>query len=143
MLDTFIDDLLNSIVHHDAPKHLSPTKLAALKLRISRYQKLAGTLLGLYLCYLVGLIIFLIIWPNTPGPFGGTWAAAFGFYMLLPTLGIGLFNMIASIIRPLWSFDDFHAAFAYHADLGSRGLYICLAGWFIILSGMFLADSTF
>ena len=143
MLDTFIDAIIDSILHHDAPKYLPPAKLAALKLRINRYQKLAGILFGLYLTYLVGLIIFLIIWPNTPGPFGGTYFANFGFYMLLPTIGIGLFNIIASIVRPLWSFDDFHAAFAYHAELGARGLYICLIGWFTILTGMFLADSSF
>ena len=140
----FIQDILREVVeatlYHDSPKQLRKSAREALERRTAPYRWYAITIVTAFLASLIGVVIWLILTPEQPGPWGGTYIARFGFYMLSFTLGVGLLNLILSALIRRWRFCELHESCAYCLGMGSCGFSIALTLWGLFLSFLLMAD---
>ena len=144
MPSQFIQDILREVVeatlYHDSPERLSKSAKEALVRRTAPYRWYAITIVTAFLASLIGVVIWLILTPEQPGPWGGTYIARFGFYMLSFTLGVGLLNLILSALIRRWRFCELHEACAYCLGMGPQGMSIGLTLWILFLATLLLAD---
>ena len=79
MPSQFIQDILREVVeatlYHDSPKRLSKSAKEALVRRTAPYRWYAITIVTAFLASLIGVVIWLILTPEQPGPWGGTYIA--------------------------------------------------------------------
>ncbi len=144
MPSQFIQDILREVVeatlYHDSPKRLSKSAKEALARRTAPYRWYAVTIVAAFLASLIGVVIWLILTPEQPGPWGGTYIARFGFYMLSFTLGVGLLNLILCALIRHWRFCELHESCACCLGMGVCGFSIGLTLWGLFLSILLMAD---
>lgn len=144
MPSQFIQDILREVVeatlYHDSPKRLSKSAKEALVRRTAPYRWYAVTVVTAFIATFIGVAIWLILTPEHPGPWGGTYIARFGFYMLSFILGVGLLNLILCALIRSWRFCELHEACAYCLGMGPQGMSIGLVLWGLFLATLLLAD---
>ncbi|MBQ9094869.1 MAG: hypothetical protein IJY53_00855 [Akkermansia sp.] len=68
MIEDILKELVESFLSFDAPKKLSVSAQEALQRRISPYKNIAGTMVLLYLLFLIALLFWVICMPCPPYP---------------------------------------------------------------------------